>query len=243
MSSIAAAAESAEVTPASIINKYRDDIATVLPPKLRERIDRWIRLAIGAVNSNPELISRVRADQGASMMQALMKCAALGHEPGSGLFHLVPKGSRIEGWEDYKGILQRIDRSGVYARTVIGVVYANDEYSYDQNVDERPRHVRATGDRGEPISSYAYAVYPSGAITTVAEATPEQIASSKSKARGADNAASPWRAPGAPMHRKVAVRLLEKHVATSAEDRREPISRSAANDVVIDATADYYQEP
>ncbi|MGW4240993.1 recombinase RecT [Nocardia sp. NPDC004722] len=241
MSSIADAAESAEITPASIINKYRDDIATVLPPKLRERLDRWIRLAIGAVNSNPELISRVRPDAGASMMQALMKCAALGHEPGGGLFHLVPKGSRIEGWEDYKGILQRIDRSGVYARTVIGVVHENDDYSYDQNVDERPRHTRAAGERGKPVSSYAYAVYPSGAITTVAEATPEQIAASKAKARGADNASSPWNAPGAPMHRKVAVRLLEKHVATSAEDRREPVSRSAATDV-IDAPTDYYQE-
>ncbi len=241
MSSIANAANASELTPASIINRYRDDIAAVLPPKLQARIDRWLRLAIGAVNSNADLVDRVRADQGASMMQALMKCAALGHEPGSGLFHLVPKGPRIEGWEDYKGVLQRIDRSGVYARVVVEVVHANDDYAYDPNLDDRPQHKRSTADRGEPVSAYAYAVYPNGAITAVAEATPELIAASKAKARGADNASSPWRAPGAPMHRKVAIRQLEKFVATSAEDMREVAVRNTAPEVE-DAPADY-QEP
>ncbi|MFC9995664.1 recombinase RecT [Nocardia sp. NPDC127526] len=243
MSSIAAAAESAEVTPASIITKYRDDIAAVLPPSMRARLDRWIRLAIGAVNSNPELISRVRADQGASMMQALMKCAALGHEPGQGLFHLVPKGQRIEGWEDYKGILQRIRRSGIYARTVVEAVYANDEFSYDVNHDERPNHKPAKGDRGEPVHAYAYAVYPDGSITEVALATAQMIAESKSKARGADNANSPWRNANAPMHKKVAIRALEKYVSTSAEDRRLPTFQTAVVTDIVDGTADYYQEP
>lgn len=217
--SITDAATSQATTPASMITKFRDDFAAVLPPTVN--VDRWVRLAISAVNANPDLGDIFRRDRGASLMRALMKCATLGHEPGGGLFHLVPKGAGIEGWEDYKGVIQRILRSGLYSKVVVEAVYANDEYRFDPNADERPHHVRATGDRGKPVAAYAYGVqFNGGAISAVAAATPEMIAASKAKSRGADNAKSPWNSPAAPMHRKVAVRELEKWVSTSAVDMR-----------------------
>ncbi|MFD3463863.1 recombinase RecT [Nocardia fluminea] len=217
--SIIDAASAAKSTPASLITRHRADFASVLPPTMT--VDRWVRLAISAVNADDKLAEIFRRDRGASLMRALMRCATLGHEPGGGLFHLVPKGASIEGWEDYKGIIQRIQRSALYSKVIVEAVYENDEYEFDQNVDERPRHIKAKGDRGKPVSAYAYAVqFQGGAISKVAEATKEMIAASKAKSRGSDNASSPWNSPAAPMHRKVAVRELEKFVSTSALDLR-----------------------
>ena len=216
--SITQAADDAKFSASALIQRQRNSFAAVLPPSIN--IERWLRLAESAVNTNPALLPVVRRDRGASMLTALLRCATLGHEPGGGLFHLVEKGGKIEGWEDYKGIMQRVLRTGLYSKVVVEPVYENDQYSFDANRDERPQHLRAEGQRGNAVAAYAYAVHFGGAISTVADATPEIIQASKDKARGTDRANSPWNAPAAPMHRKVAVKLLEKYVSTSAEDRR-----------------------
>lgn len=228
--SIVEAASTAKTTPAALINRHRADFASVLPPTIN--VDRWVRLAISATNANSDLADIFRRDRGASLMRALMRCATLGHEPGGGLFHLVPKGAAIEGWEDYKGVIQRVLRTALYSKVVVAAVYERDEFRFDPNVDERPHHVRAEGDRGKPVSAYAYAVqFNGGAISAVAVATPEMIAASRSKSRGSDKPSSPWNSPSAPMHRKVAVRELEKWVSTSAVDLR------VTGGMVVDLTA------
>ncbi|WP_109523733.1 MULTISPECIES: recombinase RecT [Nocardia] len=216
--SISAAADAQKVTPRIVLDRHRDAFAQVLPPTIN--LDRWLRLAESAINASAGLLDIFRRDRGASALKALMKCAQLGHEPGSGLFHLVPKGQAIEGWEDYKGILQRILRSALYAKVVVAPVYANDEYAFDVNVDERPRHKQAAGDRGEPVRAYAYAVHRDGSTSTIAEATPAMIAGAKAKGHKTDASTSPWQNPRAPMHQKVAVRELERFVSTSAVDLR-----------------------
>ncbi|WP_329405489.1 recombinase RecT [Nocardia vinacea] len=216
--SIAGAAEAAKSTPGSVLRRRSEDFATVLPPTVDLR--RWLRLAESAVTTHPDLMTIFERDRGSSMLRALMKCAQLGHEPGSGSFHLVPKGQAIEGWEDYKGIIQRILRSGLYSRVVLEAVYEQDRYEFNSNRDERPLHEPADGDRGKPVRAYAYAVHFNGAISSVAEATPEMIAAAKAKGRGTDSDRSPWQSPAAPMQRKVAVRALEKMVSTSSVDLR-----------------------
>ncbi|WP_433662538.1 recombinase RecT [Nocardia sp. CA-128927] len=239
--SITNAVDEAKFSAGALIQRHRADFAAVLPASFG--IDRWLRLAESAVNASPDLLPVIRRDRGASMLRALMRCATLGHEPGGGLFHLVEKGGKVEGWEDYKGIMQRILRTGLYSKVVVEPVYEHDQYTFDANRDDRPQHVRAEGQRGKAVAAYAYAVHFGGAISTVADATPEIIQASKDKARGTDRANSPWNAPAAPMHRKVAIKLLEKYVSTAAEDRRTvgalPEALSTAPSSPVDLEPDW----
>ncbi|MEV2222667.1 RecT family recombinase [Nocardia vinacea] len=242
--------------PLAVVARYRRELGAVLPVVARQDVDRWLMAAENAVRKSPDLMAVVKADKGASLMRALVDCARLGHEPGSKDFYLIKRGGVISGEEGYRGIIKRILNSGFYRSVVARAVFERDEYSFDPLADIVPRHVPAEGDRGKPVSAYAFGVHWDGTPSTVAEATPERIAAAKAKSFGADKSSSPWQIPTGVMYRKTAIKELEPYVHTSAEpqprrhlDGETVAAGSAvfadseyADDDVLDLTAEQISE-
>lgn len=201
--------------PATLIQSRQADFYKVLPEQLRD--PRWIRLAESAVNKSPQLQNAARSNP-ASLMQALLKCASLGHEPGGNDFYLVPQKGGIEGWESWRGILKRILFSGKYSKVVAEVVYEGEEFEFDPNNDSRPRHkidflARSKG--AKPLMSYAYAVHLDGTPSMVAVADPGHIAKIRAGKTGPT-----WNQWDTQMYLKSAIKKLEPWVDKSAEDKR-----------------------
>ncbi|WP_280406142.1 recombinase RecT [Nocardia brasiliensis] len=227
-----------QANPLAVVAKYQNELGKSMPAAIRGDVGRWMMVAEMAVRKNPKLLSIVQADQGASLMRALIECARLGHEPGTKYFYLVPRGNQISGEEGYHGIIKRVLNSGHYQKVLARTVFEGDEYSFDPLTDQLPTHVPASGDRGKPVSAYAFALHWDGTPTTVAEASPERIAAAKAKSYGTDRKDSPWQSVTGVMYRKTAIRELEPYVHTSAEPQPRQDNAGSRGAVMDPSTYD-----
>lgn len=243
-----------------VVKSHRHRIAPVLPDHIE--VEQFIGLATGALLRDPKLIEAAVNNAGA-LMNALLRCAALGHQPGTEEFYLIPRKNKknrglpeVQGIEGYRGIVERMYRSGAVASVVVREVCAKDKFRYVEGVTDRPQHnfsgaeahnTNATGadffgpegsrDRGPMVGVYAYAVLTTGAISRVVLLSRDDVMAAKSAGDGGDSEFSPWQrldaGPNRPEFRgrsmwwKTAARRLEPWVPTSAEFRKE-IARAAA---------------
>jgi recombination protein RecT len=218
----------------ALITKYRNDFAQVLPTHLRPAT--FVRLSQGLLRRNTKLADAAEANP-ASFLAALLECARLGHEPGTDQFALVPFKDRkrntveVVGIEQYQGVIERMYRAGAVRAVKAEVVRANDPFTYEPDVMDRPRHKPDwfAEDRGTLIGVYAYAVMLDGSTSRVVMMNRTEVMKHKAVARGATGEDSPWQTWEESMWRKTAVHELEKWVPTSAEFRREALR--AARDV------------
>lgn len=207
-------------TPAAMIQKYRDDFATLLPSHVP--VDQWIRLATGALRRDPNL-ARAAQESPGSLMQALSTAARLGLEPGTEQFYLTPRKTKgvnevlgITGWQ---GIVELIYRAGAVSSVIAECVFANDQFDYQPGRDARPNHRIDwdAPDRGALRLVYAYAVMKDGATSKVIVLNRHDIDRIKASSASARSDYSPWKTHEAAMWLKSAVRQLGKWVPTSAE--------------------------
>jgi recombination protein RecT len=175
-----------------------------------------------AANNNPQ-----------AFYGALMKCASLGHRPGTEEYYLVPrkvKGQlQIQGIEGYRGIVERMYRSGAVASVIVREVCENDRFEYVEGVTPKPVHEVdwfGTG-RGRMIGVYAYAMMTTGAVSRVVILNREDVMKSKAKSDGADSEYSPWQNNERAMWWKTAARRLEPWVPTSVEFFKERVRAAA----------------
>ncbi|QDF15454.1 RecT-like DNA pairing protein [Gordonia phage Mollymur] len=216
-----APAQQQSAGPGAMIRSRSEDFFKVMPSQVDQRT--WLRMAEAAVKAKPEIERAARTDP-AALMRALLDCARLGHIPGTEDYYLTIRSNKIQGAESYKGMIQRILRSGLYTKVVAEVVYDVEhqagKFHWDPNDDsqDRPKHeidwVARSGD-AKPVMSYAYAVLRDGKATKVALATPRTIAKVKAMSRG-----QIWDKWDETMILKTAVRMLIDFVQTSTEDMR-----------------------
>ncbi|MFJ3839417.1 recombinase RecT [Streptomyces sp. NPDC090054] len=239
MSHIGNAIARQEQTPASLIEQYKPELATVAASHIK--VDTFARLAVGVLRQNPRLMEAAQANP-ASLMSALMTAARLGLEPGTEKFYLRPikrKGRpEVQGIVGYQGIVELIYNAGAAASVVVEVVRQNDLFLWTPGaLDEQhpPRWPGAMkqpfhqvdwfGDRGPLVGAYAYAVMQGGAISKVVVLNSSHIARAKAKSDGADGEYSPWRTDEEAMWLKTGARRLGKWVPTSSEKRSAVIER------------------
>lgn len=227
MSQISNAIATVDNGPGAMIERYKADLALVMPTHIRP--DVFARLAVGVLRQNPKLTAAAQNNPG-SLMSALMTAARLGLEPGTEQFYLRPikrKGQpEVQGIVGYQGIVELIYNAGAASSVVVEVVRANDHFEYIPGVHERPVHkVDWFGDRGDLVGAYAYAVMQGGATSKVVVLNKTHIARAKAKSDGADTEYSPWRTDEEAMWLKTAARRLGKWVPTSAEKRTAVIER------------------
>lgn len=219
-----------DASPRAMVAEYRNDFATVLPTHVRP--DTFVRVAQGALKrgKKPQGSQQTELEIAAGnnpglFMAALLDAARLGLEPGTEQFYLTPRRNKgqleilgIVGWQGYVELMYR---AGAVATVVARVVRENDDYRYDEGVDEVPVHKypKFAGEkvRGKLIGVYAYARMTTGAVSQVIELGDEDIEKIKKSSQGSNSDYSPWTTHTEAMWLKSAVRQLAKWVPTSAE--------------------------
>lgn len=121
--------------------------------------ERFTRIALTALSSNPKLSECSRN----SFLGALMQAAQLGVEPNTplGQAYLIPfhnnnkKVMECQFQLGYKGMIDLCYRSGEIASVQAHVVYENDKFEYELGLEPKLSHIPAADNRGKPIYVYA----------------------------------------------------------------------------------------
>ena len=91
-----------------------------------------------------------------SLITALMRCAALGHQPGTEEFYLTPRKvkGRLEilGITGYQGYIELMYRAGAVSSVIVETVRRNDEISVEAHGE------LAVKGKTKPVSVYAVLV-------------------------------------------------------------------------------------
>lgn len=229
----------------------RSHLRTVLPKSVD--VDAFVGTAAGALYGN-KLLMEYAIGNVDSLFVALMKCAVLGHMPGTEEFYLTPRKDKgrgkVLGIEGYRGVIERMYRSGAVSKVVVREVCENDYFLYVEGEMDKPVH-KWGGDgntggsffkakpRGPMVGVYAYAQLLTGAVSRVVTLTEDDVLAARDSGgyKPADEY-TPWnRLDGGAAHPefkgrsmwwKTGAKRLEPWVPTSAEYRRESLRASAA---------------
>ena len=132
-------------------------IAKALPKVITP--ERFTRIALTALSSNPKLAQCSRN----SFLGGLMQAAQLGLEPNTplGQAYLIPFQNNKNGETEcqfqvgYKGLIDLAYRSGEVQTIQAYCVYENDEFKYELGLDPVLVHKPAMGERGKLVCVYA----------------------------------------------------------------------------------------
>ncbi len=152
--------EAKKETIYSMIEKQTEGFKLVLPSDFSA--DRFSRIAITAIKSNPKLA----ACEPLSILGSLMLSAQLGLEPNSPLHEasLIPYAGKATFQIEYRGLLKLVWNSGLVTMIDYDKICENDEWEYTKGFNPVFWHRPAFNkDRGETIAYYAYAELNGGA--------------------------------------------------------------------------------
>lgn len=232
----------------------RKHFAAVLPASVD--VEAFLGTAAGALYAN-DLLMEYAETSPDSLIIALMKCAALGHMPGTDEYYLTPRKDhgrgKVLGIEGYRGVVERMYRSGAVTKVVVREVCADDYFFYVEGETPKPLHelggqggeptganfFRKAGARGEMVGVYAYAEMLNNAVSRIVLATRDDVfAARDSGGYKPDDKYTPWnRMDGGDAHPefkgrsmwwKTGAKRLEPWVPTSREYRADMLRASAA---------------
>lgn len=230
-----------EPVPITLAKNYQREFAQVLPAHIEPK--SFIGSAIGALRKNPDLMGAAN-NSPEMFLNALMEAATLGHVPGSKEFYLTVRRSKnhdgkqvITGLEGYRGVIERMYRSGAVASVIVREVVEGDRFEFVEGVHEVPIHDADwfSGDRTNPekiIGGYAYARLTTGATSRVVVLSRADFEKAKQDSDAGKKDAGPWRDHYRAMCLKTLAHRLEPWVPTSAEYRREALRASAEADAI-----------
>jgi recombination protein RecT len=236
MSTVSNALAQRDQSPTSLVAGYRDDFAAVLPSHLPPAT--FVRLAQGVLRRDEKLMEAAMRNPG-SLMAAMLDCARLGHEPGTEAYYFVPIKGVVEGWEGYRGVIERIYRAGAVQSVRAEVVRENDFYEYEEGMPHpihRYERFAPLEKRGPLVGVWAYAVMAEGGMSRPVEMGREEVLAHRDMNGSNARSDSPWKKWERSMWLKCAVHELEKWVPSSTEYRRE-ITRSGGGAVRAEMSA------
>lgn len=197
-----------------LLQSFESQIKLALPKHLTA--SRMTRVLITEVRKTPKLASCDRS----SFMGAIITCAQLGLEPGSGLgqVYLIPYGREVQMQIGYQGMIELAERDGRVTVSA-NVVYEKDTFEWEEGTTEYIKHKPYFGkdNPGEVVASYAVARYKDGRVkfrVCPLHEIEKARASSKSGSSG------PWKTHFSEMARKTAVKRLFKLLPKSPEIAR-----------------------
>ncbi len=205
----AAPAQRAKSGVAGLIEQMGPQFARALPAHIPA--ERFTRLALTALNSNPAL-KRCTPE---SFLGALMTCAQLGLEPNTptGEAYLIPYGTVCTFVPGYQGLVKLAWQSGAISEIYAEVVHEKDVFSFRKGLHRDLIHEPFLGDDGgKIIGCYAVVKMTDGGMAfdywPIEEIKRHQAAHSKKRSGGPVDTAS-W------MERKTVLRQVLKLVPKS----------------------------
>lgn len=191
------------------VHRMEKQFALALPEHVSP--ERFCRVVITAINSNPDLL---RAERD-SVLGAAMKCAQDGLLPDGKEAALVTYGTKAQYLPMIAGILTKVRRSGELKTISAHVVYEKDAFNYTLGDEERIDHQPLMeGQRGKPVAVYAIAKTKDGGIyrEVMSIADVEKV---RNVSRAKNN--GPWVQWWDEMARKTVLRRLAKRLPMSTD--------------------------
>lgn len=144
-------ATSKQDTVRGLLMSMKGEIQNALPSYLP--VDKFVRTALTAINSNPKLANCTQQ----SLLAAIMNSAQLGLEFNTplGEAYLIPYGSTVNFQIGYKGLLKLAYNTGQFKRITAREVRANEDFAIDYGTGEISHKPCLTGDSGDVLGYYA----------------------------------------------------------------------------------------
>ena len=219
-----------------LLQSFEGQIKLALPKHLTA--SRMTRVLITEVRKNPKLATCDRA----SFMGAIITCAQLGLEPGSGLgqVYLIPYGREVQMQIGYQGMVELVERDGRVTVTA-NVVYEKDVFEWEEGTQEFIKHKPHFGKDhpGEVIASYAVARYKDGRVKFRVCPLHEI---EKARGNSQSGAKGPWKTHFSEMARKTAIKRLFKILPKSPEIARAIEIEEKAEVLDTQGLGDVYKE-
>ena len=225
---IVKAAEAKKEPPKTLngwIGAYKNQIAKALPSVITP--ERFVRMAMTAVNSNPML----HDCEPMSFLGAALTAAQLGLEPNTplGQAYLIPYRNNRKGIIEcqfqigYKGLLDLANRSGLLRNVSAQVVYENDEFEFEYGLEPKLKHRPATGDRGRAVCVYAVYHLTNGGYNFEVASIEDIKKFAEEKSKSYNN--GPWKTDFEAMAKKTVLKRVLKYAPLKSE-----IASAVAND-------------
>lgn len=208
----------------TLIEASKGAIASRLPKHVT--VDRIMKVALTAVNKNPDLLACSRD----SLILSIMQAAELGLEPGGALGegYLIPYNNKVkvngaEVWvkqaqfiPGYRGLISLARRSGQIVSIEAHVVHEGDKFECCFGLDPKLEHTPDWDADGSGALKFVYAVAKlkdGGVQFEVMSKSAVEAIRGRSKAGNS----GPWKTDYEEMARKTVIRRLFKYLPVSVE--------------------------
>ena len=222
-------------------------IAKALPAVITP--ERFTRIALTALSSNPKLAECDRN----SFLGALMQAAQLGLEPNTplGQAYLIPFKNNKKGIIEcqfqvgYKGLIDLAYRSGDVSTIQAYCVYEGDEFLYELGLEPKLVHKPAKSGRGALEFVYAVFKLKNGGYGFEVMSVEDVNNHAKKYSQAYSSSYSPWKTNYEEMAKKTVLKKALKYAPIKTEFVMatvidEKVSRTA-NDDLTDIEVDYVE--
>ena len=209
----------------------KKQFSAALPKHLKP--DRFIRIALTAINKNPKLLACTKE----SLFACLLDLSQLGLEPDGRKAHLIPYGDKCTLIIDYKGLVELARRSREIADIHADVVYDNDFFAYSFGSEGKLDHQPTLKEKGKPRAAYSFVRLKDGSSSYEVMNIEEIEAIHKRSKAGSSG---PWVTDWAEMAKKTVFRRHSKWLPVASEYIQ--LANEKDYDIPIDISAETIPE-
>ena len=199
------------------IKAMEGEIKKALPSVITP--ERFTRMVLSAISTNPKLASCTKA----SFLGAMMNAAQLGLEPNTplGQAYILPyinKGVLEAQFQlGYKGLIDLAYRSGEVEVVQAHIVYENDEFECEYGLEPKLTHTPADKDRGEPIKVYAVFKTKSGGYGFEVMSMEDVRIHASKYSKAYNSSFSPWKTNFEEMAKKTVLKKVLKYAPLKSD--------------------------
>ena len=199
------------------IKSMEGEIKKALPSVITP--ERFTRMTLSAISTNPKLASCTPA----SFLGAMMSAAQLGLEPNTplGQAYLIPYKNRgvdeVQFQLGYKGLIDLAYRSGEVELVQAHIVYENDEFICEYGLEPKLIHKPADSDRGEAIKVYAMFKTKSGGYGFEVMSMDDVRRHAEKYSQAYKSGFSPWKTNFEEMAKKTVLKKVLKYAPLKSD--------------------------
>ena len=235
----ATAVSSPQKTMKDLIKSMEGEISKALPSAITP--ERFTRMVLSAISSNPKLAECTPK----SCLAAMMNAAQLGLEPNTpmGQAYLIPYKNKgvmeIQFQIGYKGLIDLAYRSDVIAIQAHEVC-ENDDFEYELGLDPVLKHKPALSDRGAVILYYATFKTKNGGYGFEVMSVDDIKKHASKYSQSFNSSYSPWTSNFDEMAKKTVIKKCLKYAPLKSEFAKQI---STDETIKTNISEDMYAEP
>jgi recombination protein RecT len=214
---VATTNNSEKKTMQQYIKSMEGEIKKALPSVITP--ERFTRMTLSAISTNPKLASCTPA----SFLGAMMSAAQLGLEPNTplGQAYLIPYKNRgvdeVQFQLGYKGLIDLAYRSGEVELVQAHIVYEKDEFVCEYGLEPKLVHKPADSDRGEAIKVYAMFKTKSGGYGFDVMSMDDVRRHAEKYSQAYKSGFSPWKTNFEEMAKKTVLKRVLKYAPLKSD--------------------------